>query len=191
MYKRQIVYGRTGSDIAREYKIPKHQGQGWIDWWFNTFKEAHSFLLECREMPIKEWSIVSPFGNRKRPKVITHKTKHNIQNQASNFLPQNIASNLILDATAILVERHMKNWSLAHQGWEIVNLIHDETLFQIDDDESVQIALFNEFAQLIEELAWEHNLTEVPFICEAKVGTHWGSMIEQTWQFKLQHTYGE
>ena len=174
-----IVYGRTGSDIAREYRLAESEGEAWLKWWFTMFPEVHKFLQRCREAPEKEESIVSPFGNRKRPKVITGRTKHNVQNQASNFLPQNIASNLILDASAILFERHQKNWSTEHKGWQIVNLIHDESLFEVVNDPCIQQELFDEFSTIVKDIAHAHDLTAVPFVCEAKLGTHWGSMEEQ------------
>lgn len=177
-----IVYGRTGGDIARVFKLPKQTGQAWLDWWFTTFPEAHEFLKLCELAPMKEQTIISPFGNKKRPKIVTHQTKHNIQNQAKNFLPQNIGSNLILDAATEIWERYESRGSTAHHGWEIVNLIHDESLFEIVDDEKLQRDLFEEFSYTVQGIATTRGLTQVPFICEAKIDTHWGDLEETDWR---------
>ena len=184
-----IIYGRTASDIAREHRVPLAVAQGWLDWWYDYFWEARDFILRCRGAALKEQSLVTPFGRRKRPKVVSHRTKHNIENQLANFPPQSIASDLILDATTIVFERHQIYESTAHKGWDICNLIHDESLFDIQDDIVLQRDLYEEFSELIEELAWYRGLTQVPFVCEAKVGTHWGEMKELDWKYEFKHAY--
>lgn len=169
-----IIYGRTGGDIAREFKLPKEEGTRWLEWWFEQFPQVKEFLEECAEAAQSERTILSPFGNKKRPKVYSFQTSQNLENQCRNFLPQNIASNLVLDACVKLPDLRSSSWSL-------VNLIHDEALFEVPKDEEAQKNLFEEFQYCINEVARAHMLTAVPFVCEAKVGTHWGSLEPRNW----------
>ena len=101
-----IVYGRTAPSIAEDPKLVKaradqggkpitiQEAQGWIDGWMSRFPKAAAFIEKCRMAPVKEQTIITCFGNKKRPGVVSRDKLQDIQNESANFPHQSTASNL-------------------------------------------------------------------------------------------------
>jgi DNA polymerase-1 len=164
-----IVYGRTGISIAEAFDLPAAEGDRWVSGWFKRFPIAADFIRSCREAPLNGKLLVTPFGRKRRFGVVTRQNKNGIQNEASNFLHQSIASDITLVANAKAVDDPRYN-SMP------INVVHDSGLHETLDDESnldQQVRIVKTYMEAEAKL-W--GLNKVPFIADAKVGTHWGEL---------------
>lgn len=163
-----IVYGRQAPSIADAFNIPISEAQGYLDFWKDLFPDAWAFIQWCRSAPRHMRTLVTPFGRKKRHWVVTRETLNPLENEASNFPHQSIASDIVLDASQALSP------ILRKMDVHIVFLVHDEILVDCPDD----IGLIREVRQMIPEeieatpRRW--GITRVPFKADTSVGRRWG-----------------
>jgi len=122
-----IVYGREAQSLADEFGVSLQVAQSWIDGWFERFPGAHAYIKRCRRAPLNGETMYTSFGRKKRHWLVTKKMLKAMQNEASNFPHQSIASDLTLDSAIRVRER------IAALGAYIVNLIHDSILVECPD----------------------------------------------------------
>lgn len=164
-----IVYGRTGASLADEFDLSQYEGDRWVDGWFKRFPRAAEFIKDCRAAPLKGLALYTPFGRMRRFGIVNRQNRNSVENEASNFLHQSIASDITLVANT-KAARDPKYNSVP------VNIIHDAGLHETGDDTDnvcTQVALIKGYMEA-EPLLW--GLTKVPFKADAKVGTHWGRL---------------
>ena len=167
-----IVYGRTGGSLDYEYDWPTGTGAAYIDRWFERMPEAHKFILRCRNAPKKLQTISTVFGNKKRHWVVSKMNLWSLQNEAANFPHQNIASNINLHG-AIKIKPMLDSF-----GAKMVNLVYDSILIECVDDAATVRQIIELGIPIIESIAPEWGMIEVPFKVDAKVGHRWGSLNE-------------
>ncbi len=173
-----IVYGRTGASLAEAFDLSVDEGDRWVEGWFKRFPLAGEFIKECRSAPLRGNALFTPFGRMRRFGIVNRANRQSIENEASNFLHQSIASDITLLANAKAVE------DPAYEGMP-VNVVHDSGLHETRSDrEHVlrQIALIKHYMEEEPKL-W--GLNKVPFKADAKVGTHWGTLQAPEKYFKL------
>ncbi len=163
-----IVYGREGPSIAEQFGISIKEGWRMVNGWFERFPEAHSFIKKCRKCVRKAQTITTSFGRKKRHRIVTRENLKNLQNEASNFPHQSIASDITLQAAIRLRP------ILQALGCEIVNLVHDSILIEVPDNELIIEQVKKLAIGVMEMIAPEWQLTEVPFKAEGKIGDRWG-----------------
>lgn len=165
-----IVYGREAPSIAKEFEIPTHEAQRMIDGWATQFPTAWAFIAKCRMAPIRGQNLTTPFGRRKRAGVAAREKIKDLQNEASNFPHQSIASDITL-LSAVKAEP----WLTAH-GIKIVNLIHDAILVEYPDDDDLFKAMANHTTSIMEQTPIDWGITRIPFSADAKTGERWGDL---------------
>jgi DNA polymerase-1 len=163
-----IIYGREAQSIADEFHISIVEAQGYIDWWKTHFPVAWEFLQKLRNAVLKGYTLVTPFGSKKRHWVVTRDNLHSLQNEACNFPFQNIASNVTL-AAAIKIAPTLRE----RDCW-IVNLVHDEILVECPDNPQTISWASNLLTQAIEDVPREWGITRVPFKADTEIGRRWG-----------------
>lgn len=168
-----IVYGRTGASLADEFDLSVDEGNRWVDGWFKRFPRAGEFIQACRNAPLQGLALFTPFGRMRRFGIVNRQNRNSVENEASNFLHQSIASDITLIANAKAVD------DSKYRGIP-VNVVHDSGLHETEaEPENVrtQIALVKHYMEAEPKL-W--GLTKVPFKADAKVGTHWGELISES-----------
>jgi len=163
-----IVYGREGPSIAEQFDLTIGEGWRMVHGWFEHFPGARDFIKRCRKCVRNLETITTSFGRKKRHRIVTRKNLKTLQNEASNFPHQAIASDITLHAAIRLRP------ILQAIGCEIVNLVHDSILIEVPDvpiviEQAKKLAI-----GVMESIAPEWNLTEVPFKAEGKIGDRWG-----------------
>lgn len=162
-----IVYGREAPSLANEFNIKREVAQGWIDTWFARSPEAHSFIKKCRSAPLNNWTLITPLGRKKRHWIVTRENLNALQNEASNFPHQAIASDICLLGAAKAAP------ILKPFGILPVNMVHDEAMFECPDiPELISYASYI-IRTCMESIAPEWGITRVPFKAEASVGKRW------------------
>jgi uracil-DNA glycosylase family 4 len=162
-----IVYGRTGASLADEFNLSSEEGDRWVSGWFKRFPLAGEFIQECRAAPTKGLALFTPFGRMRRFGIVNRQNRQSVENEASNFLHQSIASDITLVANAKAVE------DPKYDGLP-VNVIHDAGLHEtlgVREHVLFQAALVQRYMEEEPKL-W--GLTKVPFKADIKLGKYWG-----------------
>ena len=165
-----IVYGREAGSIATEFEIPVADAQFMIDGWANKFPDAWKFIRKCRNAPIKGQNLVTPFGRRKRAGVIAREKIRDLQNEASNFPHQSIASDITLMSAVKAAP-----W-LTERGIKIVNLVHDAIIVELKDDKELFKTMARHVTGIMEQTPIDWGITRIPFSADAKLGHSWGDL---------------
>ena len=165
-----IVYGREAPSLAEDFRMPIKEAQSYIDKWFESWPGAHKFIERCRMAPARRQTMITPFGRKKRHALVPLERLKQIQNEASNFPHQSIASDINLKAgikARVYIQRLES---------EIVNLIHDSNLLGIPSDPELIFRCMIVMVNIMESIAPTVGLTRVPFIAECKIGHNWGNL---------------
>lgn len=162
-----IVYGREAPSLAEEFSEPVAKMQGFITAWAKRSPGAWSFIQKCRTAPAKGLTLVTPFGRKKRHWLVTQENLHAMQNEASNMPHQSIASDINLVGAGICAPLLRKR-----DVW-LVNLVHDEAMFECPDNaETIEWAK-NLIISTMEQVPIDWGITQVPFKAEADIGRRW------------------
>lgn len=175
-----IVYGITpfglydqiminGKRQGSELDITIADAKEWIDGWYDEFPQAADFINKCREAPTNGITLRTPFGRKRRFGVVSQERLFMIQNEASNFPHQSIASDIMLH-----MSMRAEPWLRNRFGALVVNNVHDSILFEIPQDEEVLIEASKYVIQGAMEIPPKWGLARVPFECDVEYGTRWG-----------------
>lgn len=163
-----IPYGRDAFSIAMEFDISPREAQRLIDAWFAKAPEAEKFLNKSAKAAQEGRSLITIFGRKRRPGVVSPERLRGLQNEFKNFHMQSPISDFTLHAAMEMKEE------LRRIGARAVNLIHDSTLTEVPDD----IATIKEAARIIkttmETVPTKWIDTPIQFKVDLKIGTHWG-----------------
>jgi DNA polymerase I-like protein with 3'-5' exonuclease and polymerase domains len=95
------------------------------------------------------------------------------ENEAGNFPHQSMCSDFTLDA-AIEIDKLTK---VGLPGNAIqVNIIHDDNMFEVNDNDKEIIKLVNVVRPIMEGVPLKHGIKELPFKVDAKKGYSWSAM---------------
>lgn len=167
-----IVYGREAPSIAEAFDVPTAEAQRWIDGWFERFPGAAAYIQQCRMAPIKNQTIITCFGNKKRPGVVTRERIKDLQNESANFPHQNIASNLTMHSGILLVDDLRENFDT-----HLCNTVHDCLVGEVPlDAEHIRMTAAH-MQGVMETVAPQWGLTKIPFVAEGEFGHRWGNLI--------------
>ena len=167
-----IAYGRGPDSIAKEHKIPYSEAVGVVRSWYKRAPQAGAFINKCRQAPVLRRTLVTPFGRRRRFNLSTRDNLYALQNEASNFPIQSVASDLTLHSAIQIQELfNQQYYGRAH----VVNIVHDSILAEIHDTINpeevahLMVTVSERMPQILLD-------AKVPFKADVKVGTVWGSL---------------
>lgn len=174
-----IVYGREAPSLAEEFETTVKETQRWIEGWAKTYIEAWEFIKVCRNAPALNKNLRTPFGRRKRVKIVTPRLLKTLQNEAANFPHQSIAAD-------ITNQSGIESYEYLEATWDafIWNTVHDSNLIDAPDDIPTIRSVVKYTCDLMEAIPPKWGLTRIPFKAEAKIGTRWGSLTDQHKYFK-------
>ena len=139
-----------------------------IEAWFSRFPLARDFILKCREAPLRQQTMVTVFGRKKRPQLVTRDRARNLQNEAANFPHQSTASDLTLHSGIKLMPIYKK------MGIKIVNIVHDSLVLSCPNNEALIQEGIRIGCDVMEETPRLWGLNKVPFTTDHKVLDRWG-----------------
>lgn len=187
-----IVYGITKKALAKRLRCLIAQAQDYIDTWLGRFDKARAYIARCRNIGDagNEDFIMTPYGRKRRFHLITSRNKHSLENQAGNHPHQSMCSDFTLDSTiqvdqlidaGVVPKRWRKDIDLAMRGRPIqINIVHDDNVFEIDDDPVAIYHLCRVVKTVMEETPVRMGITEIPFSVDPAIGTAWGDLKETT-----------
>jgi DNA polymerase-1 len=166
-----VVYGITASGLAEQTESPVGDCQSWIDKWFGKFRLAGEFIERCKNAPFEGKTLITPFGNKKRPNCVSKELARGMMNEYANFPEQSSASHCTLHAGVELEEE----LSIVYDA-HVCNLIHDALLIDAPDDDEICAEVAKITIAKMEEVPKRWGFIQVPFVAEAKQGYRWGSL---------------
>ena len=166
-----IPYGREAFSIAEEFDITVEEAQRLINRWFATFPEATAFLNRCREAPTNGQTLITAFGRKRRPGVVSPELLHGLKNEFANFFMQSTINDFTLQASCEM------EYELEKLDSYIVNLIHDATL--VDAPKSAYKEVKAVMKKHMEGVPKKWIDTPIEFKVDFKAGTHWGELIKE------------
>ena len=172
MYNFGIVYGRTCFSIAEEFNISPQEAQKEIDDWFKQFPDAHTLIKNCRAAPMKQQNLVTVFGNKCRPGLVTPENLKEVQNEFSNFPHQATASNCTVHA-AIRCLPEFEPLDI-----HILNLVHDNIVAEVPDNEESIAKAKEIMSRNMQQVPIDWGLDKVPFLVDFKMSYSWDNAIE-------------
>jgi len=175
-----IPYGREAPSIAADPQlntkmdITIQKAQSWIDGWGTRFPGAWKFIQECAMAPVRNQTIVTCFGNKKRPGVVSREKLRDLQNESRNFPHQSIASNLTIRAGIELFDLLRDEYDT-----HIINTVHDCIVMETP----INLPHIFEVARVVQKKMEEiptrfPALRIVPFKASAEVGHRWGNLVK-------------
>ena len=165
-----IPYGREAFSIATEFDMPAEEAQELIDKWLARFPEAAKYLKWARSRPQAGEPLITVFGRKRRPGVVSPERLHGLKNEFANFGMQSI----ITDFNAHSAMRSHKEFQARKLDAHCVNLVHDSQLVEICDDDDVQAEVCEIMKRNMEQVPRDWLDTPITFRADFKVGTHWG-----------------
>ena len=165
-----IPYGREAFSIAEEFDIAAEEAQRLIDTWLGRFPRAATFLKWARSRPLANESLVSVFGRKRRPGVVSEQRLHGLMNEFANFSMQTIISDFNMHSA---VKMHQQ---LKAQGAHLCNLVHDSALAECPDDEEAISTVIELMRHTMEHTPTLWLDTPIKFKVDFKTGKHWGML---------------
>lgn len=165
-----VTYGQSAFAFAQMYHMPEKEAQAYIDSWWREFPKL-LYWTQQTSLKIKEGYVQSPFGHKRRFHLITEENIGDLQREAVNFLPQNIAAWLTIMSLCDLVD----------SGIRVIATVHDSIVAECRRNEIDGTARYMKKVmeeQPIKQLSW--NPDDIPFLVDVSVGPNWGDVKEIT-----------
>jgi DNA polymerase-1 len=163
-----IPYGREAFSVAEEFDISTSEAQRLIDAWFARAPQAAKFLQTQRSAPQKGRTLITVFGRKRRPGMVSNERLKGLMNEFANFHMQSPISDFTCHSA-----RNM-NADLKRDGAHIVNLVHDSNLVECDEDPVIGKRVEECMKHYMESEPEKWINTPIKFKVEIKSGTHWG-----------------
>lgn len=164
-----VTYGQSAKAFAQMYFMPEREAQRYIDSWWREFPALLAWTKEIKKIVhTSSAEIISPFGHRRRFHLVTQENLGDVEREAVNFLPQNIAAWLTLMALVELVMVHKVR---------VVATVHDSIVADVPEKDAMSVGrLMQQVMQSMPEkqLGW----TDVPFLADISIGENWGTLEE-------------
>ena len=166
-----IPYGREAFSIAEEFNITPSEAQRLIDRWFATFPGARDFINKCREAPTNGQTLVTAFGRKRRPGVVSDEILKGLKNEFANYFMQSTINDFTLQSACEM------EYELERLDSFFVNLIHDAVI--VDAPRAAYKEVKALIQKYMEHVPTKWITTPIAFKADIKAGTHWGELVKE------------
>jgi DNA polymerase-1 len=161
-----IAYGATQYRVAAEAGVSPEIAQSYIDSFFRSYPGVLDWMNIIYEEGLSNGYVFSEMGRVRRfGPADFDDFKGKWKRQAINHPVQSLASDIVLFTTNKLA------------GYlKIVNTVHDSILFEIEEKKVEEVA---QYIKQVVEIEVPKRLPfklSIPWLCDLKIGTCWGSM---------------
>lgn len=164
-----VTYQQSAEAFAQMYHMPKREAQAYINSWWRDFPDLKEWTTETAIKALKEGYVQSPFGHKRRFHLITDENIGDLQREAINFRPQNIAAWLTICSIIDLVNSGVRVIATVHDS-----IVADVPIDELDDTCSLMDAAMTN--QPIKQLGWTPD--DIPFTVDVSTGPSWGELVE-------------
>ncbi len=170
-----ILYGMGVVALQKNLKTDRKEAQKFYDDYFETFTTLANYLEETKANARITGYTETLFGRRRYFEGIKSSLPF-IRSQAERMAINAPIQGTLADIVKLAMVAVSK-WIDAHKMRGKIDLllqIHDELIFEIDEDEIEKIA--PEIKKIMENVLTEEQKKGVPIIVEGSVGKSWGEM---------------
>jgi uracil-DNA glycosylase family 4 len=165
-----ISYGRTAAGIAADpdFHMSVADAQKYMDMFTKIIPGVMEFQQNLIDEVMDETNkdvLWTPYGRRRQFFLITPQNQINIINEAKSFMPQSIASDIVLESACILTEEYQV---------PIVNLVHDAIYANVLKEQADEIA--NLISRVMIETGERITECYVRFGTDQKIGHSWADV---------------
>ena len=178
-----VSYGMGPGLLARMIDVSYAEAERYIASWFELIPQAHQWFVDLQKRVLDEHVVQSPFGHKRRYWYISDDNRASIFKESRAFLPQNIASNINLEAA-----NRLRDLGLSER---IRILVHDSIVLELDEGD---IDTARTVRDTMTQTADEYMDRAVPSVVDVAVGYNWSEMEElsaddlRRWFDKMQIT---
>lgn len=162
-----LIYNREAPSLARQLGVSVREAQRVIDKFFRQMPRLLEWKEELMHEALTEGELTSWFGRKRRFGLITWENKKDVENEAVNFPPSSISSDLNLLSCIETMKQFGK------YGVEVLVPIHDAGLLRIPKSSN---SLIDEIKGMWEELIPKILSTDLPFPIDVTVGERWSDL---------------
>ncbi len=172
-----IIYGITEFGLFEQIGGSIAECRKLIKGWYARYKVAGEYIARCRSCPKLNMIMTTPFGRKKRVGIVSRKNLIFLENEAANFPPQSIASDITLHAGIQTWEELMEMEGKVR----IVNLVHDAIITEslITPGNVIRKQVIGLVTGALESVPLDWGLDDVPYVADAEIGHRWGSLVPE------------
>lgn len=164
-----VTYGQSAKAFAQMYHMPEREAQSYINSWWAEFPQLLAWTRSVKKLVHQDSAVIcSPIGHRRRFHLVTPENVGDVEREAVNFIPQNVAAWLTLMALEELVRVH---------SIRVVATVHDSIVADVPREQAESVGrLMQSVMQSMPEriLGWK----DVPFLADVSIGDTWGTLEE-------------
>ena len=164
-----VLYGLTAFGIARQTDLSPHQGQEFIDVYFERYPGIRGYVDETIEI-CKAFGYVETMLGRRRylPNIDVRnfQVRQAAQRAAINMPIQGTAADIIKIAMVQIMDR-MDDLNMRSK---MILQVHDELIFEVPREE------LDQMSEIVIELMPASLSLDVPLAVELKSGDNWGDL---------------
>lgn len=180
-----IVYGQHATGLAEKLGVPKSEAQGYIAAFHRAFPKVNQWITRVLQRAEQTGAVTLPMSGRHRalPKIHSKvfSERSEAQRQAVNTIIQGTAADMMKTAmlrwtSAVGAGRFANDvapGSVNKKRVTLVAQIHDELLFEVDED------YVPECARAVKNVMENAIKLAVPTPIKLAVGTSWGELREE------------
>ncbi|GHB77299.1 DNA polymerase I [Psychrosphaera saromensis] len=162
-----LIYGMSAFGLARQLDIKRGEAQSYIDKYFERFPGVLTYMETTRVNAEKQGYVETLFGRRLYLPDITARNvprRKAAERAAINAPMQGTAADIIKMAMI-----NVYQWLTSNdiQGVKIVMQVHDELVFEIDEN------LVDEYLPILTDLMESAASLKVPLIADSGTGDNW------------------
>lgn len=162
-----LTYNRGAESLSRQLKCSVREAQVFIDKFFEKMPRVRQWQLEIMREAVKAAELVSFFGRRRRFGLITSANRHEVENEAVNFPPSSLSSDLnILSCVKVTS-------TFGKYGVKVLAPIHDAGLLRVPKD---MLSAIDDIKDCFESCAGEYLHTDLPWPCDVTMGERWSDL---------------
>jgi DNA polymerase-1 len=163
-----IPYGRKAFSIGEEFDISTSEAQRLIEVWFARSPEAAAFLRAQRVACMHNRTLVTIFGRKRRPGIVTKERLDGLMNEYANFHMQSPVADFT-NHSGIEINPRIQRY-----GAHILNLVHDSILTEVPNNPECIRACALIMKEVMEDVPTRWIKTPITFKADFMTGTHWG-----------------
>lgn len=162
-----VIYGISGFGLARNLRIPRAEAQGFIDRYFERFPGIREYMAETVKFAQAHGFVQTLFGRK------IHTPDINAKGPGQGFAKRAAINAPIQGTAADVIRRAMIRMpgATAHLPARMLLQVHDELLFEVDEDAA------DALAQIAKDVMEQANLPavalKVPLTVESGKGRTW------------------
>ncbi len=162
-----VIYGISGFGLARNLRIPRGEAQGFIDRYFERFPGIKEYMSETVKSAQANGFVQTLFGRK------IHTPEINAKGPGQGFAKRAAINAPIQGTAADVIRRAMIRMpaALAHLPARMLLQVHDELLFEVEEDRA------DDLAKAAKDVMEDANLPavalKVPLTVESGKGRTW------------------